>query len=714
MGAHNENNDGLFLGYFDSYSELVSKYYGYLGNVAIVAGVFYYHNGTTWVKVKVDRDTKIENMLTEIASGRPSIRTLYATNIDNVPEANGEENDTWKFSRPSASKEYPKVWMVVGFRPYEISFVEGQSQDFTWTEPVIVDHYVAPAAPGNDGKDGKDGRTTKEYYKLSATADESYLSELHDALKALGDKIPAEWRPTRMSPTADNRFVLMTQRVKEDGQWSDYSKPVVVTEAAEKPKDTAMLVLTDNMSHVFCDSAGTPKWEQEVSTIAALYVGGESITDGVSFECDNNSVSQQGNVFRFKPGSKDGYNTCITIIAKYNGTSYSTKWSVIKHCDGENGISPVVYELALDRSVIKRGASGITQDRTMAIRVKRISEESTEYFDDITELGGSVNIITRLGRTGAVESSVLKILDSNPAGTVSESWWLEDESGAICAYVDDFVNIELYIDGYCYDAQRLYVVKDGTNGRDIDTELVSKYVREVIDNDVEFASIRKKLTYFYDSFGNIIDETSEESIIDQLAGKILLEVKRNMLSSGIRISADGIELHSPKITLRNFDREGLVVEGGIANIPVMHGNQIYLYDNDEELVATANADGNGTYSKKGDEAGIGNGYSAITLIKLGDSLGEAMTTLESFRDTSISPTHKNAVICRKNNNTGYTVDQSGEPIEGYYTIPGKPYSSPYEVDEHTSEVERELAEYQNGYIVEQSIERVRYESDNRK
>lgn len=221
MGAHNENNDGLFLGYFDSYSELVSKYYGFLGNVAIVAGVFYYHNGTTWVKVKVDRDTKIEHMLMEIALGRPSIRTLYATSIDNVPEANGEENDTWKFSRPSASKEYPKVWMVVGFRPYEISFVEGQSQDFTWTEPVIVDHYVAPAAPGNDGKDGKDGRTTKEYYKLSATADESYLNELYDALKALGDKIPAGWRPTRMSPTADNRFVLMTQRVKEDGQWRD-------------------------------------------------------------------------------------------------------------------------------------------------------------------------------------------------------------------------------------------------------------------------------------------------------------------------------------------------------------------------------------------------------------------------------------------------------------------------------------------------------------
>ena len=310
---------------------------------------------------------------------------------------------------------------------------------------------------------------------------------------------------------------------------------------------------------------------------------------------------------------------------------------------------------------------------------------------------------------------MLKILDSNPAGTVSESWWLEDESGAICAYVDDFVNIELYIDGYNCDAQRLYVVKDGTNGRDIDTELVSKYVREVIDNDVEFASIRKKLTYFYDSFGNIIDETSEESIIDQLAGKILLEVKRNLWSSGIRISADGIEIWSPKITFRNFEREGLIVENGAANIPVMHGSQIYLFNNDGEIVATANTDGNGTYSKKGDEAGIGNGYSTITMIKLGDSLGEAMTTLESFMDTSISPTHKNAVTCRKNNNnTGYTVDQSGKPIEGYYTIPGKPYSSPYEVDERTSEVERELAEYQNGYIVRQSIERVRYESDNRK
>lgn len=714
MGAHNENNDGLFLGYFDSYSELVSKYYGYLGNVAIVDGVFYYHNGTTWVKVKSDRDTKIEHMLVEIASGRPSIRTLYATSIDEPPEANGEENGTWKFIRPSASKEYPKVWMVVGFRPYESSFVEGQSHDFTWTEPVIVDHYVAPAAPGNDGKDGKDGRTTEEYYMLSAIADEVYLSLLHADLNSNGNRIPIDWKLTRMSPTADNRFVLMTQRVKEDGQWSDFSKPVVVTEAAEKPKDAAMLVLTDNMSHVFCDSAGTPKWEQEVSTIAALYVGGKSITDGVSFECDNPSVSQQGNVFRFKPDSKDGYNTCITIIAKYNGTSYSTKWSVIKHCDGENGISPVVYELALDRSVIKRSAGGITQDRTMAIKAKRISEESTEYFDDITEIGGSVNIITRLGRTGAVESSVLKILDSNPTGIVSENWWLEDESGAICAYVDDFVDIELYIDGYCCDAQRLYVVKDGTNGQDIDEELVSKYVREVIDNDVEFASIRKKLTYFYDSFGNLIDETSEESIIDQLAGKILLEVNRNLLSSGLRISADGIEIYSPKITLRNFEREGLIVENGNAYIPVMHGSQIYLRNYDGELVATANADGKGTYTKKDDEAGIGDGYSAITLIKLGDSLGEAMTTLAGFMDTSISSTHKNAVICRKNNNTGYTVDQSGEPIEGFYTIPGKPYSAPYEVDERTSEVERELAEYQNGYIVRQSIDRVRYESDNRK
>lgn len=364
--AINYNEEGMYLGYFETLGTLLSQYVGRRGNFAIVGNSLMFHNGNEWVEVSADatalkelaqsnasRLDVIENGLAGFLAFGFEIRWGYHDVIN--PDA--DEPDLYSKSALEPNAEKPVVYTTTRYLVTPTEFSK-------WSEPVVFSRFVEPA---------KDADGSQNIYYLSSYND--LASQLRFELIQLvvnpnyqnDNFVPEHWTANVPQPTAQEPYVYMATRKQVNGVWQEYTMPVIVyTHIVGKDgvinyEDTskyiaqylqtdeqwgAVLGRIDNIEgQAYVTTSTLEATAEEISANVSTIVDGKFQSAG--WDVTSDGVTLYGDTVKIKPTKdspsyiamfdQDGYfntNLIKTVTSYYYGNNGDLKTSINKGNDG--------------------------------------------------------------------------------------------------------------------------------------------------------------------------------------------------------------------------------------------------------------------------------------------------------------------------------------------------------------------------------------------
>lgn len=226
--AINYNEDGMYLGYFETLGSLLAQYNGRRGNFAIVGHTVWIHDGNQWSATTADV-TALNNA---ISANTTAINDLSAKvdklalagvemrwGYDKLIDILADEPEGWYTYPLEANETNQVVYFTTRFRTSQ------NSGWGPWAEPTEFTRYI-PAPKDADG--------IQNIYYLSSYND--LASQLRFELIQLivdtnyqnDNFVPEHWTANVPQPTAQEPYVYMATRKQVNGVWQEYTMPVIV------------------------------------------------------------------------------------------------------------------------------------------------------------------------------------------------------------------------------------------------------------------------------------------------------------------------------------------------------------------------------------------------------------------------------------------------------------------------------------------------------
>lgn len=150
---------------------------------------------------------------------------------------------------------------------------------------------------------------------------------------------------------------------------------IMRTKSYMNTSEDVRVSLSDSSATVLYDSAGVLLEDEIPGTTATVYDSGEEVTEGVvwlvSADGCTATISQEG-VVSISEMTED--TATVTITAVYNGSTYSSTYTLSKATD-------VKYDLTVDVSTITVDAYGEASTKTIVATVTKTTADGTETAD---------------------------------------------------------------------------------------------------------------------------------------------------------------------------------------------------------------------------------------------------------------------------------------------------------------------------------------------
>lgn len=365
--AINYNEDGMYLGYFETLGSLLAQYNGRRGNFAIVGHTVWVHDGDKWSATTADvtalnsaisANTSAINDLSakvdELALAGVEMRWGYDKLIDIL----ADEPEGWYTYPLEANETNQVVYFTTRFRTSQ------NSGWGPWAEPTEFTRYI-PAPKDADG--------IQNIYYLSSYND--LASQLRFELIQLivdtnyqnDNFVPEHWTANVPQPTAQEPYVYMATRKQVNGVWQEYTMPVIVythivgKDGVVNYEDTskyiaqylqtdeqwgAVLGRIDNIEgQAYVTTSTLKATAEEISANVSTIVDGKFQSAG--WDVTSDGVTLYGDTVKIKPTKdspsyiamfdQDGYfntNLIKTITSYYYGNNGDLKTSINKGNDG--------------------------------------------------------------------------------------------------------------------------------------------------------------------------------------------------------------------------------------------------------------------------------------------------------------------------------------------------------------------------------------------
>lgn len=392
--AINYNEDGLYLGYFDTLEELLSKYNGLKGNFAVVGTSIVVYNGEEWITPNDTVETEqirqlllqesearriaieeLENRVDKLGVTGIEIRWSYK---DTIGESEDEPQD-WFTSPLEATEENQVVYMS--------SRVKTQDSGWSyWSEPKVFVRFVPQPKEA----------TGYQYIFIQRSSDSDYTMLQQQLLESYltasfqdDEFLPEGWFDSVMQPDTEKRYVYVSMRKKSNGKWGNYSYPVIGYRWVEgingaDGESAKVMVLSNERIAIACDSAGSPTGANVAKTYVKFYDGATEVSSGVTFDCvtDDLTPTINGNEFVVIVGKDTPRYNVLHITAKYKGNTYLIPWIIEKVIPAADGVSPKVYAIKMSEVVAKLNGNGGFENAEVSLHVYRTFEEETKELSD--------------------------------------------------------------------------------------------------------------------------------------------------------------------------------------------------------------------------------------------------------------------------------------------------------------------------------------------
>ena len=241
--AINYNEDGLFLGYFETLGSLMAQYNGRRGNVAVVGAQVWAHNGQRWIPTMGESEEVTEaiaNVNERLSNAEEILQSLSVSGVEIL----------WSYqSTIDETSAKPEGWQNEPLTPTEDNPICYVSSRFkteggiwsVWSAPSVFSRYLTiPELPQISGYSYIYYLSDKDNISQSLYAD--LLRTLTDENFGYDDFVPGNWYATIPEPTKEYPFVYVSSRKYVDGRWQRWSFPIIgyrYTKDGEDGKDGA-------------------------------------------------------------------------------------------------------------------------------------------------------------------------------------------------------------------------------------------------------------------------------------------------------------------------------------------------------------------------------------------------------------------------------------------------------------------------------------------
>lgn len=610
--AINYNEDGMFLGYFETLGSLMAQYNGRRGNFAVVKDTFWVHNGQRWISTATDTKSLKEALESLIK------KTGDLSNIVNDIQISGLEM-IWAFrSDIDAEAPAPDGWFKNPLTPdadNPVCYVSSRYRIAdgswsVWSEPSVFSRYVPEPvqAPGMQNiyiqmQDGISQATLYQELLMQASLPD-YQSDMFVPEGGWSEAIP--------EPTEGLPYVYVSTRKKTSGTWGLYSRPVIgyryIKGEDGKDGNNAWRIVLDN-ERVFvpCDKNGAPvASSQTVSTGIRLFNGGEQVTEGVTYSyhsaSDAKPVINAGGTATLALTSETPEFYQIYLTATYGGKTYAAPWNIEKRIPTEDGESPTVYRLAPSAVAINRATDSLSPKHVSLNLFRYYKQTQVKLSEEDARAMGVVLVFTTPDGTSAGIPYRQSLFVWYGDGTITDEKVIASDAGTQieCSTSGD-IRITALIGEETIDEQTIIMTRDGDKGEDgeVDYTVVNTYVADYINNDKEWGQFRTVIKDLLDENGNLVDTFVTTSTFLQTAETITAEVKNEFSAAGLEITSDGVTLYGDKVLIKptkgSTTYTALFDSDGFLNANFIRSQSGLYYDNNGYLRASANRYLDGMY-----------------------------------------------------------------------------------------------------------------------
>jgi hypothetical protein len=621
--ATNYNNEGTFLGYFDSYASLTSQYSGERGDLAIAGGRLYYHNGKVWSMLL----TPVDNShLEEVEQLKTAVSNLQDTLTSIQNSGGGTVEMRWSLQQDQLPNESATKWSTSPLTPTEVDpicYISMRSRNVAgtwsaWTTPTPWSYYQYPAEKADK---------VQTIYILTANISATTISNLSYTLKKIDstcdefqadDYLPSGWSLSVPTMSLNMPYICMSQRTYTNGKWGAYTTPVPVYTYNANSK--VQLVL-DNMTVPYACNADGSRYVSEgqtaglITTGIHLYKGADEIDIVKSCKVtlpDNANLTLNGSDLIYEPQTSDADVMSFTINVEYEGETYSTVWSVIKVRPGADGEDAETFDLQFSpNALIKTDEYTFNNDSdTQHISIKILHTKGSEselidiadYYnthisnDDgfLIEATTDVGSVPR-GKYGCI----VAMLGARYGSSCYTTPIGNKVDGAVtyyqlCLFNPVYITVTLFKDGVYQDSQTIPVLLANEWVNSI-KQTIEENVSESISNSTEFKEMRETYAWVldYDKEGMLQSQNLVEyfkSVFDLDSTKISLEVssqiKDELKSAGIEIQSSGVAIYGDKVTIKNNSNVAALFKDNTLSL-----KSINLINEDDDIVMNFSQDG---------------------------------------------------------------------------------------------------------------------------
>ena len=610
--AINYNEEGMYLGYFETLGTLLSQYVGRRGNFAIVGHTVWVHDGDKWSATTADvtalnsaisaNTSAINDLSTkvdELALAGVEMRWGYTNEID----ATADEPEGWYPYALTADADNTIVYFSTRYR-----VGSGWS---AWSTPTEFTRYIPKP---------KDGDGYQYIYYKSIYDD--IADNLHMELTKVvsrpefqnSDFVPENWQTNIPQPDKQGPFVYVSTRKQTNGVWGAYSKPVIAYTHIQgidgKDGVSALrIVLSNERERVSCDKDGVP-YSGTVSTWIYLYEGGRPLDSGVEYgytsaDYAKPSVGTNGYAtITIDKDTPDFYKVFLT--AKYAGVTYAIPWIIEKAKPVEDGVTPSVYRLASSTVAVNHDKYNSLTPQNINLSVFETTGKRQTILSESQLIASGYKLVfeTHMGKSPEIEYS--KTLSLSYGDLITDEHIAVKSEGYIDVAVKNNVLVSLVLGTDIVDSQTIIITHDGEDGADgeVDYTVVEALVKSSINNDKEWSEARSQIEAVYEWVGGeptLIGHSSLSAYIDLTAQNIEANVSSTISGvfqeAGMIIESNGIKFYGDQIgfypTRRSEDAIGLFDAEGFLDASLIKTVTNYYYGNNKDLKISVNQDRDG-------------------------------------------------------------------------------------------------------------------------
>lgn len=211
--------------------------------------------------------------------------------------------------------------------------------------------------------------------------------------------------------------------------------------------DPAILDLENEMVNIIIDDEGNILSNFPITTKAHIYIGNEEIEikelilkipEGVTASASSNIITISG----ISKDASTNFSIGITARYDYNGITYE-KTSSLNVLKVTGGLDAIIYDLLPSTTSIKIDKNGAYQSSSIYCKVKKTTGNKTEVLSILPE-----NLVVKYGIDANIVDKQYNYSETIDVQTITS-----------------FIYFSLYLDNILIDNEKIYVVKDGTDGK---------------------------------------------------------------------------------------------------------------------------------------------------------------------------------------------------------------------------------------------------------